>query len=306
VKSRSGSLAAASCFTVVVALGAVACGSGGGRDDRVTVVAAFAPLAEVARTVGGDRVAVRDLTPAGVEPHDLEIAPDDMDRILDADLVVVLGGGFQPAVEDAVDRRGGPVLVILDARGVASDDGLGKADGVGSDPHVWLDPTRMAKIVDAVAGALSAVDTGGEATYRQNADRFGRELRRLDAEIEAGLAHCERRTIVTAHDAFAWLGRRYDLATLGVAGISPEAEPDPKRLAELADLARREGVTVVFTETLVSPETARTLAREVGGLRTAVLDPFENLTDDERAEGVDYPSVMRKNLAELRAGLGCR
>jgi zinc transport system substrate-binding protein len=270
------------------------------------VVASFAPLSEAVRNVGGDRVAVRDLTPPGVEPHDLEIAPDDMDRILDADLAVVLGGGFQPAVEEAVGRRDGPVLVVLDAPGVASDDGVGKVNGVGGDPHVWLDPTRMAKIVDAVAEALAEVDETGANVYRENADRYGRELRRLDAEIEVGLADCARRTVVTSHDAFGWLARRYDLKTIGVAGISPDAEPDPKRIADLADLAGREGVTTVFTETLVSPEIAQTLAREAGGLRTAVLNPFEGLTDDERAAGVSYTSVMRKNLAALRSGLDCR
>jgi zinc transport system substrate-binding protein len=111
--------------------------------------------------------------------------------------------------------------------------------------------------------------------------------------------------VLTAHDAFGWLAARYDLDQHGVAGIEPDAEPDPDRLADLADLAEREGVTTVFTETLVSPRVARTLAREAGGLRTAVLDPLEGL-DDERVEaGDDYVSVMRDNLAQLREALGC-
>jgi zinc transport system substrate-binding protein len=173
------------------------------------------------------------------------------------------------------------------------------------DPHVWLDPVRYREVVDAVADALAEADPDRARAYRRNAARLDRELRALDADFETGLADCRSRTVLTAHDAFGWLAARYDLDQHGVAGIEPDAEPDPDRLADLADLAEREGVTTVFTETLVSPRVARTLAREAGGLRTAVLDPLEGL-DDERVEaGDDYVSVMRDNLAALQEALGC-
>jgi zinc transport system substrate-binding protein len=263
---------------------------------RVGVVAAFYPLAEAVRQVGGAHVVVTDLTPAGAEPHDLELDTDDVDAILDVDLAVVLGDGFQPGVEDAADQRDGPTLHVLDEidRGRRGDD-----------PHVWLDPVRYRKVVALVADALADVDPDHTRAYRRNAARFDAELRDLHAELAAGLADCRSRTVLTAHDAFGWLAARYDLEQHGVAGLEPDAEPNPDRLAELADLAEREGVTTVFTETLVSPRVARTLAREAGGLRTAVLDPLEGL-DDERIEaGDDYVSVMRENLAQLRKALGC-
>ncbi len=304
VRAHLNATTAAMCAVAVA--GVAGCGTGGGGSGgRVTVVAAFAPLAEAAARVGGDRVEVSDLTPPGVEPHDIDLAPDDIDRMLDADLAIVLGGGFQPAAEEAAERRDGSVLVALDAPGVAGEDGESGSGGLEDDPHVWLDPTRMAAIVGAVAADLAELDAAGATVYEENAARYARELRNLDEEIEKGLADCERRTMVTAHDAFGWFALRYDLTTLGVAGISPDAEPDPQRLAELADLAVDEGVTTVFTETLVSPEIAEVLAREAGGLRTAVLNPFEGITDAERAAGVDYTSVMRGNLAVLREGLDC-
>jgi zinc transport system substrate-binding protein len=273
-----------------------AAGGRGGGGGRIDVVAAFYPLAKAVRQVGGDRVDVHDLTPAGAEPHDLELDTDDVDAILDADLAVVLGEGFQPAVEDAADQRDGPTLRVLDHL----DRGMH-----GDDPHVWLDPARYREVVDAVADALADADPDRARAYRRNAARFDAELRTLDADFAAGLAECRTRTVLTAHDAFGWLARRYDLEQHGVAGLEPDAEPDPDRLADLADLAEREGVTTVFTEALVSPRVARTLAREAGGLRTAVLDPLEGL-DDERIEaGDDYVSVMRDNLAQLRKALGC-
>ena len=135
--------------------------------------------------------------------------------------------------------------------------------------------------------------------------RSARQLAALDARYTDGLANCERKLIVTSHEAFGYLARRYGLEQEGVAGLSPDAEPDPKRLADLTDLVKRDGVTVIFTEELVSPRIADTLAREAG-VRTAVLDPLEGLTAAKQKRGATYTSVMDENLAKLRDALGCQ
>ncbi len=273
--------------------------SSGADDDTVDVVAAFYPLAEAVERVGGPRVDVENLTPAGAEPHDLELTPDDVDAIEDAGLVVVMGDDFQPALEDAADARDGTTLEVLDALGVEA------GDGETLDPHVWLDPVLMRDVVGAVTAALIEADPDGRAGYEADARAYVDELDELDQEFAAGLADCDQDRLVTSHDAFGYLAARYGLSVEGVAGLSPDAEPDPARLAELADLAEDEGVTTIFTETLVSPDIAETLAREAGGLQTAVLNPLEGLTEDEIDAGDDYLSVMRANLETLREGLGC-
>jgi zinc transport system substrate-binding protein len=246
--------------------------------------------------VGGSHVRVSDLTPAGVEPHDLELTSDDVDTILDADLAVVMGHDFQPAVEHSADDRDGPTLTVLDHVRRASRE---------NDPHVWLDPVRYRTIVSAVAKQLARVDPAHRADYEANAARFEAQLVELDDAYRSGLASCASRTVLTAHEAFGYLARRYDLDQHGIAGIDPDAEPDPDTLAKLADLARRDGITTVFTETLVSPKVARTLAREAGGLRTVVLDPLEGLRPERIEAGDDYLTVMRRNLAKLRRALRC-
>jgi len=263
---------------------------------RLAVVVAFSPLAEAVRQVGGRHVRVSDLTPAGVEPHDLELTTDDVDAILDADLAVVMGHDFQPAVEHSADDRDGPTLTVLDHV---------RPRGRTKDPHVWLDPVRYRAIVDAVAKQLARVDPAHRSDYEANAARFDQQLSVLDAAYARGLADCTSRIVLTAHEAFGYLARRYHLEPHGIAGIDPDAEPDPDTLATLADLARREGVTTVFTETLVSPKVARTLAREAGGLRTVVLDPLEGLSQERIDAGDDYLTVMRRNLAKLRTALRC-
>ena len=277
--------------TAVLLLATAGCGDDGGDagSGRPRVVASFFPLAELAERVGGDAVEVTDLTPPGTEPHDVELAADEVDELLDADLVVFLGGGFQPAVEDVVEQRDGPGVDALDA--VAGEG--------GDDPHVWLDPTLLTQVVDEVAGAVADVVPDERAGVAELAERFRAELADLDAELARRLDGCERDLVVTAHDAFGPLARRYGLRTEAITGLSPEAEPDPGRLAELADLVEREGVTTVFTEELVAPDVAEALAREAG-VGTAVLDPVEGPSDG------GYLAAMRRNGDALAEALGGR
>jgi zinc transport system substrate-binding protein len=292
-------------LVVATAFGAAACSDDeqAARNDGVTkVVAAFFPFAEAGREVGGRGVEVVDLTPAGGEPHDLEITPKQVDEIATADVVLVMGRRFQPAVEDVAKQNRG-TIVVLDHLPVRAG---GRDVEHGLDPHVWLDPTMMRRIVDLTAGALARADTAHAAAYRSRAETYDATLDALDREYRTGLAHCERRTIFTSHAAFAWLAARYGLRQQSIAGTSPDAEPSAERIATLADEARRAGATTIFTEPLVSSSLAKTLAREAGGLRTAALDPLESLTPEQRAAGATYVSVMRGNLAALRSALGCR
>ncbi len=273
----------------------------GSGDGRLSVVAAAYPLAEAATRVGGDLVRVRNLTPPGAEPHDLELAPDDLEAVVTADLVVYVGRGFQPAVEDAVELAEGRVL---DALTVVETLAVGGEGGGTVDPHVWLDPMRQAEISRAVAGALGELDPADADRYREGAEAYAAELAALDAEFRAGLRTCSSRLLVVTHAAFGYLASAYDLVQEPIAGLSPESEPDPVRLAELEGLVRAEGVTTVFAEELVPPDVARTLAQEAG-VAVAVLNPLEGLTEAQLDAGEDYGSIMRRNLATLEAALGC-
>lgn len=265
-----------------------------GRDSKSSspragsaVVAAFYPLAYAAEQLGGSTVRVTNLTPAGAEPHDLELRPGDVERVKEASLVLLMGHGFQPQLERAAANSNARVLSLLDTPGI---------DRHGNDPHVWLDPLRYALLVQAIGKELDAND----ATARMVA-----RLHALDQEYRAGLAHCARHEIVTSHAAFGYLAERYGLKQIAVEGLNPEAEPAPRDLARVVDLVRKDGVTTVFAETLVSPKLAHTIARETGAT-SAVLDPIEGLTPHAIAAGANYFTVMRANLAALRHALDCR
>jgi zinc transport system substrate-binding protein len=268
------------------------CGGSGDASTQPTVVASFYPLAWVAENVAAPGTRIVDLTPAGAEPHDLELTPRDLETLQDADLVLYLGNGFQPAVEKAVEDRSAPSLDLLSGQKLRAS----AEEGATADPHVWLDPSRLGQIAVAVGAAL----------HRQRAAKgLAAELGNLDREFRRGLAHCSRREIVTSHAAFGYLADRYGLEQVALTGLSPEAEPSPRDVERLVDEVRRSGARVVFTETLVSPRLAETIAREANAA-TAVLDPIEGLTKDEADAGEDYLSRMRWNLATLRKALGCR
>jgi zinc transport system substrate-binding protein len=274
-------------ITVCCLLLCIGCGGAAGSPNgKETVVASFYPLAFAAQEIGGDRVDVKNLTPAGAEPHDLEVSPRNVAELQDADLVLLLGHDFQPQLEDAAGN-GGNVLRLLDTPGLDLHP--------NGDPHVWLDPVRYGKIVARIGQAL-----GNKAA----ADRLLARLHALDQEYRRGLANCERHDVVTSHEAFAYLAERYGLKQIPVTGLTPEAEPQPQDLAHVVELARERGVTTVYFETLVSPRIAETVARETGA-KTAVLDPIEGLTQEETDRRENYFTRMRANLRSLREGLGC-
>ena len=304
--------AVALALVPVVALGTVAaCGdddsdsagsSSGG--DAISVVASFYPVAEAAEQVGGDRVDVNNLTPAGTEPHDLELAPDQVADLEDADVVLYLGQGFQPAVAEIADRRDAAAFDLLDEIQLEAGASDALEEESDLDPHFWLDPQLMITAVDEIEAALSEASPDDAATFRANAQAYKDELTALDDEFATGLGSCERDQIVTSHAAFHYLAERYGLTQLPITGLSPEAEPDPARLADLADQIESDGITTIFYETLVSPDVAETLAREAD-VDAAVLNPIEGLTQDQVDAGDDYASVMRDNLAALQEALGC-
>ncbi|MEV0215007.1 metal ABC transporter substrate-binding protein [Micromonospora sp. NPDC050695] len=314
-RTTSRVLAAA---TALLALGAGAgCSTGGpaGADpQRVDVVAAFYPLQFLAERIGGDAVRVTNLAKPGAEPHDLELTPSQVGQVTEAELIVYLKG-FQPAVDDAVAQNGGDrtfdvtsVQPLLDATaGGHNHEGEGEGEHAeaenagGKDPHVWLDPTRLAAIGDQLAQRLGKADPGHAGDYTSRATALRADLTALDGEFTQGLATCQRREIVTSHAAFGYLADRYRLDQVGITGLSPDVEPSPQRLAQVIEEAKEHKTSTIFFETLVSPKVAETIAGQVGA-KTAVLDPIEGLAAGSNG---DYVSVMRTNLQALRTALSC-
>lgn len=293
-----------------------ASGTAGADGVPLTVMTAFYPLQYVTEQVGGNLVKVESLTPPGTEPHDLELSPASVASLESAAAVVYLSG-FQPAVDEAIKQASPARALDVSAEATlpaghseeehANEATSGATTGTAhageeeqADLHFWLDPERLAHAANAVATELGEADPDNAATYKANAESLAGNLTGLDKDFSQGLATCKSRTVVVSHEAYGYLADKYKLKQVGISGLAPDTEPSPARLAEIEKVVKDEGVSTIFTETLVNPKVAETLAADLG-IKTAVLDPLEGLVDDSS----DYEKVMRQNLDALRSALSC-
>lgn len=286
-------LAAVPVLALLAACGEDPAGAGPVGGDRPSVVTTIYPLEFVAERVGGADITLTSLAAPGVEPHDLELSPQQVGTIADAGVIVYLGG-FAPAVDEAIEQnaadRGLDVASVVDLRGSAD-----------LDPHFWLDPVLLGDLAARLADRLGTVDPAGADVYAERAAALVADLDQLDVDLEAGLASCAVRTMVTAHDAFGYFTERYGLEQISLAGLEPDAEPSAARIAEVQAEIAATGVTTVYFEPLGSSDAVDAIAGDLG-LDAAELDPIESV---DQASGEDYLEVMRRNLATLRQGQGC-
>lgn len=317
------------------ALALSACGSpttDGAAGDGPTVITSFYPLQWATEQVIGETEGTIDvLTKPGAEAHGLELSPQQIASLGGADLIVYLES-LQPQVDAAIAEAGdartlnaADVITLAPiAEGHSHDHGHeesaedehaddehadeahddeGDAHEHGDvDPHFWLDTERMGQVVVAIADELAQVNPDDADAYRANAESAVEDLKALDQEYADGLAVCERREFITTHAAFQYIADRYDLEEIGISGINPDGEPSPARIAAVHEEAKLHGVTTIFFETLTSDAVASSIAGDLG-LKTAVLDPLEGVTDN--SPGDDYPSIMRANLEALRSANDC-
>ena len=282
------------------------------------VMASFYPLQYLTQKIGGDLVDVESLTPPGAEPHDLELSNQKVQQLSQAGAVVYLKG-FQSAVDKAVELNAPKTVIdvstsvdLVDAEkheselDVADDDEKTEEahehehEHGSTDPHFWLDPTRMASAATQIGDALAQADPANAETYKKNAASTKSQMEALSKKLVDGTAKCQHKEFVTSHEAFGYLADRTGLTQLGLSGLDPDSTPSPARLKQISDAVKAKGITTIFTEELLSPKVAETLAKDLG-ITTAVLDPIESQADDSK----DYEAVMNENLEALQKALSC-
>jgi len=326
IKKSTGAIAAFASLSLVLS----ACSSAteeaspsqsasatGATGEVVIVHAAFYPLEFLAKTIGGDQIQVVSLTVPGAEPHDMELTPVQVAELEKTSLALFIDG-FMPAVDEAIETSVpdraldlGTTVTLLEsvdhdhAEESPAPEASAAAEeehGHGAyDPHIWLDPANMVLMANAVSERLIAIDPDRSDFYTANTATLVAELEALDQEFTTGLANCEQKEIVTSHEAFGYLANAYGFEQHGIAGLSPESEPSPARLAEISEMVKAEGITTIYYETLVSPAIAETVANETGAT-TAVLDPIEGLVEGSTDT---FITVMQANLQALIKGQTC-
>ena len=280
-------------------LGFTGCGvSKEDTDGKLTVYTSFYPMADFVSKVGGDRVKVVNMVPAGTEPHDWEPSAADIMRLEEAKVFVYNGAGLEHWVEDVLSALQNKELMVVEAsKGIVllerkEDDDHGHDHGA-VDPHVWLDPRNVKIEAENIRDALIEADAEGAEIYRANFDRFAAELDALDQDFRESLSAVPQKHIVVAHEAFSYLCAAYGLEQIGIEGLSPDSEPSPARMAEIIAFAKEYEIKTNFFEEQVSSKVAQTIADEIGA-QTHVLSPFEGMDEG------DYLTVMARNLETLK------
>ena len=290
---------------------------------KPVVLATLFPIVDFAREIAGDFVQIAPLLPPGSEAHSYSPTPSDMMSLSSARLFLYLSDDMETWVPGLV--AGAPKSLLVRAVAPessaffppgtepegheAEEHGHGDSCGhepSGRDPHVWLDPLRAQAMADRIADALAEADPAHADAYRTNCAALQKRIMELHAEIETGLAGCKTRTIICGgHFAFGHFAARYGLRHLSpYQGFSPNAQPSPRALAELVRAMRTLNVSAIFYEEILDPKLARVLADETGA-QLLPLHSMHNVTKEDVAAGATYFTLMRRNLDNLRQGLGC-
>lgn len=277
----------------------------------LNVVATTPVVADFVRNVGGAKIAVTQILKPGVDPHDYEAAPADVQAIAGAALVVKSGVGLEHWLDDAIDSAGYSGEVVDTSKGVAIRQGNGDQEQAQGDPHIWHDPRNAKIMVRNIADALEAKDPADKADYERNATTYSAKLDALDTADQAKISSIPvaQRKLVTNHDAFGYYCARYGITFVGsiIPSFDTSAELSGKGLSDLVAKIKQSGVRAVFSESSLPPKTAETVASEAG---VQVVEGEDSLYADglgpAGSPGGTYLGAEQHNTDTIVKALGGR
>lgn len=273
-------------------------------NGKINVSTSFYPIYFFAKSIGGDKAQVFNITPAGAEPHDYEPTTQDIVRINQSQMLVLNGGKLEAWGDKIKDQlKGTNVLIVTAGEGLANKEIVEEGEKI-QDPHIWLDPVLAKTEAEKIEKGFEKVDPKDTAYFQENARKLYKNLDDLNLEYQKGLSSCQKKDFVTSHAAFGYLAAQYGIKQIPISGVSPDQEPSAQTLVNISDLIKKENIKIVFFESLVSPKLSQTIAQETGA-KTMVLDPIEGISDNELNSGKNYLSVMKNNLTALQAALEC-
>ena len=266
--------------------------------SKLKVMTSFYPMFDFASKVGGDKVEVTNMTPAGTEPHDWEPSAKDITQLEKADVFIYNGADMEHWTDDVLNTLDSKEITVVEAsKGI---DLL--KEGKNYDPHVWLNPLNAKKEMENIKDALVKADKKNKDYYEKNYKTYAKKFDTLDSEYSTTLSTVKNKNLIASHEAFGYLCEAYSLKQIGIEGLSPDSEPDAAKMKEIIRFAKKNNVKTIFFEELVSPKVSETIAKELGA-EAKVLDPIEGLSDEQQELGADYFSVMESNLQTLKEAL---
>ena len=290
---------------LLVALLVTGCSGAGGDPDAggggLRVVATTTQVADLAVQVGGDRVRVTSLLKPGIDAHDYEPSPADIDALAHADLVLENGVGLEAWLRDTIDSSGYDGPVVDTSQGVAL-----RQVGGEPDPHIWQNPGNAQTMAANIERGLATADPAGAPAFAANLAAYTRELKALDAEVERQIDSLASRKVVTNHDAFGYYLDRYGLELVGsvIPSFDSSAELSGRDIRDLVARIRATGARAIFSETSLPPRVAETIGREAG---VRVVTGEDALYGDSLgppgSDGDTYLKMIRHNTATIVSNL---
>jgi manganese/zinc/iron transport system substrate-binding protein len=277
---------------------------------RVTTTTNF--ITDIVGEVGGERVAIDGLLGPGVDPHLYKASAGDVTRLREADIVFFNGLYLEAKMQDVFEEisEDKPVVAVSDEmpRDQLLSPPAGAAPEEEYDPHVWFNVDLWKHAVESVRDGLIEVDPEGEATYRRNAAAYLGKLDRLDRETARKIASIpeQRRVLVTSHDAFRYLGDRYDIDVAAIQGISTAGEATTEDIERVAALIADRGVKAVFIESSVPPQTIEAVlasAAEQGQDAVVGGELFSDAAGEQGTPEGTYIGMVESNVNNLVEGL---
>jgi zinc/manganese transport system substrate-binding protein len=272
--------------------------------DKIPVVASFSILGDLARVVGGDRVSVSTLVGPNEDAHEFEPKPADAKSIVQSKLFLVNGLGFEhwaQKLAKSANYKGATVVASngVKARTMATEDGK----GVETDPHAWQNPENVVLYVRNIAAGLGKLDPEGAATYTARSEAYVKELQTLDSWAKEQFATLpkDKRKVITSHDAFGYFAAHYGLRFMAPQGISTDAEPSAKQVAQLIKQIQREKIKAVFLENMSNPKLLEQIGKDAGATVGASL--YADALSPAGQSGASYLEMARYNVTALVAGM---
>lgn len=293
-----------------IALAAAGCGAGRtgtAAGERIPVVATTGMVADLVRNIGGERVAVTALMGPGVDPHLFKPTEGDVARLQQARIIFYNGLHLEGRMGDILVKMAREKPTVAVAERIPEERLLITEDGV-EDPHIWFDVSLWMAAAEVVRDALAELDPDGQSTYEQNARAYLDELAELDEWVRAELATvpAARRVLVTAHDAFGYFGRAYDVEVAGLQGISTAAEYGLADLERTIELLVERQIKAVFIESSVPRSAIEALVAGAAARGHAVTIGGELFSDAMGAEGTPegtYVGMIRHNVRTIADAL---
>ncbi|MEM1307423.1 MAG: zinc ABC transporter substrate-binding protein [Pseudomonadota bacterium] len=266
--------------------------------DKIKVVASFSILGDMVEQVTGDLASVTTIVGPDADAHVYTPSAGDARAVADADVIFVNGIGFETWSQKLIETSGTKAKVFVATKGITPL----KVDGE-QDPHAWNALPNGVTYVRNIADAMASVDEGNAKTYRANADAYAKKLMALHEKTVADLAALpkDRRTVVTAHDAFGYMADAYGLSFLAPVGIDTEAEPSAQELAQLIDQLKQAKVAGLFVENITSPALVEQISRETGLKIGGRL--FSDALSEKGGPATSYLSMFEHNLGVIVTAL---